>query len=390
MAFFCGLLNAGEPATAVATVTAGFVTGITVTSGGSGYTSEPSVTITGGGGSGATAKAILSGDKVSLVVVLTSGSGYVMAPTVVVESPPKPLGVVLELVPKLTVVGPPESVATVQWATELSGPWMTWSNVIVGTEGTVLVDLSPGAVQRFYQAIPKGPDGFVWIKPGTFIMGSPLSEGDRRSDEVQHTVILTQGFWLSDHEVTQSEYRSLMGINPSRFTGGTGDLNRPVEQVSWVDAVLYCEKLTERERAAGRITAQQSYRLPTEAEWEYAARAGTTGSRHGDLDKIAWHGGNSGGTQPVKRKTPNSWGLYDMIGNVSEWCSDWYGTYPTGSVTDPSGPSSGSFRAHRGGNYDYDFVVTWNVNVRSASRGRFVSSGRFSYLGFRPALSSVR
>jgi len=115
----------GEPATAVATVTAGFVSGITVTSGGSGYSSEPTVTITGGGGSGATARAILSGDKVSLVVVLTAGSGYTSAPTVSIEAPPKELGLSLELVPKLTVVGPPGSLARVEWSVDLSGPWTT-------------------------------------------------------------------------------------------------------------------------------------------------------------------------------------------------------------------------------------------------------------------------
>ncbi|MBM3903475.1 MAG: formylglycine-generating enzyme family protein, partial [Verrucomicrobia bacterium] len=149
-------------------------------------------------------------------------------------------------------------------------------------EGVVLVDLTPGSVRRFYRTVadpkPAGPSGFVWIPPGTFVMGSPSSEEGRYADEVQHTVTLTQGFWMSDHEVTQSEYQAVMGNNPSVFKG---DLNRPVEQVSWDEAVLYCQKLTERERAAGRITAQQAYRLPTEAEWEYAARAGTTGARYG-------------------------------------------------------------------------------------------------------------
>ncbi len=118
-----GRALAGEPATAIATVTAGFVTGITVISGGSGYTGEPAVTFSGGGGSGATAKAILSGDKVAVVVVLTSGSGYSTAPTVVVEAPPKELGLVLELLPKLTVIGQPGSLARVAWGRDLSGPW---------------------------------------------------------------------------------------------------------------------------------------------------------------------------------------------------------------------------------------------------------------------------
>ncbi len=348
-----GRALAGEPATAVATITAGFVTGITVTSGGSGYTSEPAVTLSGGGGSGATAKAILSGDKVALILVLTAGSGYSKAPMVVVEVPPEPLGVKLEMVPKLTVEGPAGSNARVDSAASLNGPWTMWTNVTVGLEGTVLVDLSPGSAARFYRAVaeqrPVGPTGFVWINPGTFVMGSPVSEPDRQSDEVQHTVTLKQGCWLSDHEVTQGEYQSVMTANPSKFTG---DLNRPVEQVSWVDAVSYCQNLTDRERAAGRITAQQAYRLPTEAEWEYAARAGSTEARYGELEVIAWWSGNSGSqTHPVKQKAANAWGLHDMIGNVWEWCSDWEAPYSTTDQADPTGPTNGMDKVNRGGSY---------------------------------------
>ena len=298
-----GRSSAGEQATAVATLTAGIVTAISVTSGGSGYTSEPAVAITGGGGIGAMAKAILSGDKVALILVLTAGSGYMSAPSVAVQAPPMLLGVRLRLVPELTIEGPAGSQAQVESAAGLTGPWMTWTNVMVGAAGTVLVDLSPDASTRFYRSVesrdpaaPIGPAGFVWISPGTFTMGSPADEAWRRNDEVQHTVTLTQGFWFSDHEVTQNEYQAVMGSNPSYWNGES----LPVEQVSWNDAVAYCQKLTEKERAAGRITAQHAYRLPTEAEWEYAARAGTTGARYGQLDTIAWYELNSGKqTHPV-------------------------------------------------------------------------------------------
>ncbi len=231
------------------------------------------------------------------------------------------------------------------------------------------------------QAQPVGPAGFVWIPSGTFVMGSPVSEADRDSDEFQHTVTLTQGFWMSDHETTQAEYEAVIGSNPSNWRG----LNLPVEQVSWNDAVTYCQKMTERERAAGRITAQQAYRLPTEAEWEYAARAGTAGARYGEPDAIAWHGENSGSkTQAVKQKPANAWGLYDMLGNVWEWCSDWIERYPTGSVTDPMGPSSGSSRVCRGGS-------SGNVArfVRSANRTWVDPGNRGNVLGFRPVLSSA-
>ena len=157
MSLSIGRALAGETATAVATITAGFVTGITVTSGGSGYTVEPKVTLSGGGGSGATAKAILSEDKVAAVVVLTAGTGYSTAPTVVVDAPPKPLSVKLEMVPKLTVEGPVGSYARVESAASLSGPWTMWTNVMVGAEGTVLVDLSPGSAARLYRGVAEKP-----------------------------------------------------------------------------------------------------------------------------------------------------------------------------------------------------------------------------------------
>ena len=156
MSLAIGRLLVGETARAVATVTAGFVTGLTVTSGGSGYTSEPAVIFSGGGGSGASRKVILAGDKVALILVLTAGTGYTGSPTVMVEAPPKALNVRLRLVPELTVEGPAGSLAKVEAAWNLTGPWTTWTNVTVGAEGMVLVDLSPGSATRFYRSMAVG------------------------------------------------------------------------------------------------------------------------------------------------------------------------------------------------------------------------------------------
>jgi formylglycine-generating enzyme required for sulfatase activity len=213
-------------------------------------------------------------------------------------------------------------------------------------------------------------------------MGSPSSEPDRYSDEVQHEAVLARGIFLAETECTQGQWEAVMGGNPSHFKG----TERPVEQVSWGEAEEYCRKLTAKQRAEGILPEGWEWRLPTEAEWEYAARAGTTVARYGDLDTIAWHSGNTGReTHPVSQKAANAWGLHDMIGNVWEWCSDWSGDYPTGSVTNPTGPSSGFNRVCRGGSWDGDAR-----SARSARRDRFDPGIRSSFLGFRPALSSVR
>ena len=221
-----------------------------------------------------------------------------------------------------------------------------------------------------------------WVPAGRFSMGSPSSEPDRDSDEVQNEVVLTRGLFLAETECTQGQWESVMGGNPSHFKGS----DRPVEQVSWGEAVEYCRKLTAKQRAEGVLPDGWEWRLPTEAEWEYAVRAGTTGLRYGELDAIAWYDGNSGSqTHPVSQKTANAWGLYDMMGNVWEWCADWSGGYPTGSVTDPTGPSSSPDRVGRGGSWHDDARF-----ARSANRSRNDPGGRISNLGFRPALSSVR
>jgi len=219
------------------------------------------------------------------------------------------------------------------------------------------------------------------VEPGTFTMGSPASESGRDSDEVQHDVTISKEYWLGRFEVTQGEWQTVMGSAPSIFKGNS---RLPVEQVSWDDAMAFCQKLTETERSAGRLPEGYVYTLPTEAQWEYACRAGSTAAYAGDLDAMAWYDGNSE-THPVGEKQMNAWGFHDMHGNVWEWCSDWYGDYPAGSITDPTGPSQGSDRVSRGG--------SWNglaSYFRSANRFRRFPGLRFNYLGFRLCLAPVR
>ena len=220
-----------------------------------------------------------------------------------------------------------------------------------------------------------------WISRGRYQMGTPWEEKGL-SSEVQHEVILSRGFFLAETECTQAQWEAVMGSNPSNFSGA----DRPVERVSWYDAMEFCRNLTTKQRDEGILPEGWEWRLPTEAEWEFATRAETVGTRHGELEAIAWWSGNSGRqTQPVKQKAPNDWGLYDMLGNVWEWCADWNGAYPTGSITDPLGPESGASRVIRGGSWRDD-----SNNVRSAYRFERDPSGSNLNLGFRPALSSVR
>jgi formylglycine-generating enzyme required for sulfatase activity len=218
----------------------------------------------------------------------------------------------------------------------------------------------------------------VPIAGGTFSMGS-LSGG---SDEQPVTTVTLSPFWLAKTEVTQASWEAVMGSNPSYFKGG----QLPVENVSWGDAMEFCRKLTERERQAGRLPTGTIYTLPTEAQWEYACRAGTTGDYAGQVDAMAWYDKNSGAaTHAVATKQANAWGMHDMHGNVGEWCEDWYADkLPGGSVSDFKGAASGSNRIYRGGGWGG--IAAY---CRSAYRSRSSPGLRFDFLGFRLALSSV-
>ena len=208
------------------------------------------------------------------------------------------------------------------------------------------------------------------LPAGEFMMGEL---------EARHQVTLTKPFEMGVHEVTQEQYEKVMGKNPSKFKG----VNNPVERVSRNDAVEFCRKLSElpAEKEAGH-----TYRLPTEAEWEYACRAGTTtkfsfGDDESELGDYAWYEDNSGKkTHLVGEKKPNAWGLYDMHGNVAEWCQDYYGFYPSDPVTDPTGPKTGSFWVFRGGSW-----LNTTGFCKSSDRGISVPANREDDLGFRVA-----
>lgn len=237
------------------------------------------------------------------------------------------------------------------------------------------------------------------INPGKFRMGSPAGEPGRGNDEKQHDVVISIGFHMGAHEVTQGQFAQVMeGDNPSFFRGlelrkrlgqETSSDQYPVESVTWFDAVKFCERLTSlpAEKAAGRI-----YRLPTEAEWEYACRAGSNtrfffGEDESDLRFHGWVRANSDGrTHPVGLKKPNAWGMYDMYGNVWEWCSDWYApALPSDETKDPAGPGAGRLKIIRGGDWGDEPLY-----CRSAERDSIQPTHTGNDRGFRVVMVNVK
>ena len=219
---------------------------------------------------------------------------------------------------------------------------------------------------------------FVLISAGSFEMGS---RGGLQDEQVTHQVTISRPFYVGVHEVTNADGKAVDGFVPSRWK----DDSLPLESVTWDEAAAFCDALSAlpSEQAAGRV-----YRLPTEAEWEYACRAGSAVSPSVDNDDavlrdVAWDDHNAQGqTHPVGQTQPNAWGLYDMRGNVWEWCSDWYAAYPAGSVRDPQGPSTGAFRVCRGGSWAYPARFH-----RPTLRGWRKPTARGASFGFRLVLS---
>ena len=252
-------------------------------------------------------------------------------------------------------------------------------------KSAALIDLtavvqSAAAGKSLDVALPNGTlMRFVGCPAGDFQMGSPPAEKGRADDEKQVHVQISKSFWLARTEVTQGPWRAVMGKNTSHYFGSD---ELPVAQVNWAEAQSFIMQLNQ----TSRLPAGWKFALPSEAQWEYACRAGTTGPFAGSsLAAIAWYNRNSGGAaHEVAAKQPNSWGLYDMYGNVSEWCADWHHDPLAGGV-DPAGAATGSDRVARGGAWDSD-----TADCRAANRGYLGPESRSRNVGFRPALVPLK
>ncbi len=252
------------------------------------------------------------------------------------------------------------------------------------------------AGERFVLTVGEASFPFRWAPAGEFTMGSPETEPDRDPAEILHSVTLTRGFWILETEVTQKMFQAVTGENPSSFRGE----NLPVDSVSWGDALAFCAQLTEilskeylcekwdtpsfRAQLTDTLPPPDSILvdLPTEAEWEYACRAGSTGPYPGELDQIAWTGEptETGSPHPVGTKNPNAWGIFDMTGNLWEWTRDHWFDFTTDPAIDPTGPeiATGNVRIDRGGCWD-----SKPTECRSAYRGVYEEKRQSRFVGFR-------
>lgn len=305
-------------------------------------------------------------------------------------------------VPQLRLTAPQGSTNVLEVSTNLTA-WQDVTTVVFTSTNMLWLDLYPRGNAAYYRLrrviatgqppFPAPLTNFIWIPAGQFVMGSPETDTDADGDELPQTsVTLTKGFFIGKFEVTQGEYVSLVGGNPSQFVG---DTNLPVDSVRWTDATNYCRLLNLRESAASRLPAGYAYRLPTEAEWEYAARAGaSTRFNWGNdpsytaLTNYAWFDANSSlVTHPVGQKLPNAWGLYDTAGNVCEWTLNSFNavdSYPGGTVVDPIASAPGASKVFRGGGHADDAI-----SCRPASRNNVPQNLAVNIFGFRVVLAQT-
>jgi formylglycine-generating enzyme required for sulfatase activity len=311
----------------------------------------------------------------------------------------------IQLSPAISITGTNAGLYAVQATSDPSGSngWACVGLVQLPATNCLWVDTHAMSNQQFYRTALTSTN-LVYILPGTFTMGSPTNEalrGTGEIDEIQHIVTISKGFYMGKCPVTQAEYLTVAGTNPSHFTGNT---LLPVESVSWANASNYCALRTAQERAAGLIPTNWVYRLPTESEWEYACRAGTVTAFYlgsalhsqqanfvgtNEYDSVAGSiynptGVNLQTTTVVGSYAPNGWGLYDMAGNVAEWCQDWSGSYPTGFVIDPQGPSTGVGKVIRGGSW-----LNSGVDCRSAARSGIKNGNSSNFVGLRVVLAPI-
>ena len=261
---------------------------------------------------------------------------------------------------------------------------MTWCFLVLAMAGTAFGQPKEPLKQRVVDLGGEVKMEFVLIPAGEFLMGSPDSDQDALSDEKpQHAVRITRPFYLGKYEVTQEQWQAVLGANPSDFQGA----KNPVDRVTWADCQVFLAALN-----ASSVGGKDRFALPTEAQWEYACRAGTTarfsaGDDVGTLDQEGWYRANSGGqTHPVGEKRPNAWGLCDMHGNVWEWCADWldWKYYSNSPAVDPMGPALPPWRIFRGGGWDSGAAF-----CRSASRLANQPDYRIHALGLRVSLVPV-
>jgi tRNA A-37 threonylcarbamoyl transferase component Bud32 len=327
------------------------------------------------------AVAVVPAQPVPPATVTAPPAPVAVTPTAPAPPPVAPTPVPPPVVAAPTPVPPPVAVAPVATAPPAAVVATPAPAATIAPAPAAVPD-QPGWAQRsgddaYGRWADLAVDGVVqrlrWIPAGTFTMGSPLGEKLRGDDEVPHPVTLTRGYWLAASECTRGLWRAVMG-------GAPGNDDLAMDQVRWDDCQRFCAAL------GGKVPGLRA-RLPSEAEWEYACRAGSRGPFAGDaLDALGWHAGNAGGSgHPVARKQPNAWGLYDMHGNVLEWCGDWLDAYPAGPASDPAGPAGGEERVVRGGSWSLPAAA-----CRSAFRFSCPPASAERGLGFRVLVEGAR